>query len=430
VRDPLRAPEQIDRVLRECLTWRRPVYLEVYQNVWQLPCEAPRGRLEPGPLPTLQESLKAALDALLDKLWRAQRPVLWVGMEVQRFGLQELLLQLLKETGLPFATDLLGKGVLPENTAGFVGVYDGASATPKTRELVEKADWLLGLGTLVTDDLLGLVKQSHGAMSVACGNSIRVGTDVWDCVPLRELMQQLLARLRERKYRAPAKAVRMFSAMNAASRSGRPSLAGRGKARLKSQEEPVTYEGFFNRLNSWVDGSMVLMADTTIALYSAAELPIERRNGFIAQAAWNSIGYTTGACLGVGFADPARRAVVFTGDGGFQMVCQTLSDVVRARHGTIVFIFDNELYGIEQAFVNVKFFTQDEAPEAFDLLHGWNYARLPEVFGGGWGTTVHTMRELEAALDRAKANTGQLSLIALKIPRNDITRQMLQQVGG
>ncbi|QRK06680.1 hypothetical protein JQX13_42490 [Archangium violaceum] len=104
--------------------------------------------------------------------------------------------------------------------------------------------------------------------------------------------------------------------------------------------------------------------------------------------------------------------------------------MVRARHGTIVFIFDNGLYGIEQAFVNVKFFTRREAPEDFNLLHGWNYAKLPEVLGGGWGTTVHTMPELEAALERAKANTGQRSLIALKIPRDDITRQMLQQAGG
>ena len=107
---------------------------------------------------------------------------------------------------------------------------------------------------------------------------------------------------------------------------------------------------------------MILMADTTIALYSAAELPVNVADGFIAQAAWNSIGYTTGACLGAGFADPARRPVVFTGDGGFQMVAQALSDVVRAKHGAIVFIFDNELYGIEQAFVNVKYFTGRRRP--------------------------------------------------------------------
>jgi indolepyruvate decarboxylase len=176
----------------------------------------------------------------------------------------------------------------------------------------------------------------------------------------------------------------------------------------------------------------VLMADTSIVLYSAAELPVNVADGFIAQAAWNSIGYTTGACLGVGFADPERRPVVFSGDGGFQMVCQALSDVVRAGHGAIVFIFDNQLYGIEQAFVNVKYFAKEnpDPPEAFDLLHGWDYARLTEVFRGGWSATVTTMKELDAALETAKANTGSLSLIALKIPTNDITQQMLALAGG
>jgi indolepyruvate decarboxylase len=429
VRDPLRAPEQIDRALRECLTWRRPVYIEVYQNVWLLPCEAPRERLKPGPLPTLQDSLDESLNATLEHLWKARRPVIWAGMEVQRFGLQELLLELVRETGMPFATDLLGKGLVPEDTPGFVGTYDGASANPKTQALVEKADWLLGLGTLVTDDFLDLVKKSYGTMTLACNNSVRVGTDVWDCAPLRDFMQQLLARLRQRKYGAPKNAVKALVA------SGAPPLmalaADKGRGSRKTAEQQVTYDGFFQRMHDWVDDSMVLMADTTIALYSAAELPVKRRDGFIAQAAWNSIGYTTGACLGVGFADPARRAVVFTGDGGFQMVCQALSDVVRARHGTIVFIFDNALYGIEQAFVNVKYFTDSQTPpEAFDELHRWNYARLTEVFGGGWSATVDTLEQLDQALAQAKANTDQLSLITLRIPQRDITPQMLALADG
>lgn len=426
VRDPLCAPGQIDRALRACLTWRRPVYVEVYQDVWNLACRAPRGRLEPGCLPTLPASLAASLDATLTHLWEAKRPVIWVGQEVQRFGLQGLLEELLRETGFPWATDLLAKGILPETTEGFVGCYDGASASPRTRALVEEADWLLGLGNMVTDDFLDLVKKSYGRMSLAWNNGVRVGTDTWDCVPLRDLMEALLRRLRERKYGAPEDAAGALMA------AGAPMLRA-GLMKASGDEDPgaapVTYDAFFKRMETWVDDSMVLMADTTIALYSAAELPVNAADGFIAQAAWNSIGYTTGACLGAGFADP-RRPVVFTGDGGFQMVCQAMSDVVRAKHGTIVFIFDNELYGIEQAFVNVKYFTQGQPPEAFDLLHGWDYARLTDVFRGGWGATVRTMGELEAALETARGNTGQLSLIALKIPQQDITPQMLALAGG
>ena len=430
VMDPLRAPEQIDSALRAALTWRKPVYVEVYANVWSLPCAAPRGKLEPGPLPTLQASLDAALDATLEHLWTAERPVIWAGVEVQRFGLQELLEELVAETGFPFATDLLGKSVLSEDAPGFVGVYDGASANPKTARLVETADWLLGLGNLVTDDFLDLVKKSYGTMSLAWNNSVRVGTDVWDCVPLRDFMEQLLRRLRERKYGAPEEAVAELAAAGAPEHAFLLQARGEGGAASLDAPEPVGYEAFFRRMQDWVDDSMVLMADTSIALYSAAELPVRRRDGFISQAAWNSIGYTTGACLGVGFADPSRRAVVFTGDGGFQMVCQTLSDVARARQGAIVFIFDNELYGIEQAFVNVKYFTKGEPAEAFDLLHGWDYPKLVEVFRGGWGATVSTMAELEDALARALENRDGPSVIALKVAPTDITPQMLALAGG
>lgn len=430
VRDPVRAPEQIDRALRECLTWRRPVYIEVLANVWWLECEPPRGRVEPGPLPLLAESLEKAVDATLEHLWAAKRPVIWAGMEVQRYGLQALLMEIVRETGFPFATDLLAKGVVPENTKGFIGCYDGASAQPKTKRLVEKADWLLGLGNLVTDDFLDLVANSYGRMSLACNNSVRVGTAVWDCVPLQAFMERLLQRLREKKYGVPAGALKTLAAVGAPEQK---LLAEEepGKGLLKGTASPqVTYDRFFRRMNRWVDDGMILMADTTIALYSAAELPVNVADGFIAQAAWNSIGYTTGACLGAGFADPARRPVVFTGDGGFQMVAQALSDVVRAKHGAVVFIFDNELYGIEQAFVNVKYFTAGEPPEDFDLLHGWDYARLTDVFRGGWSATVTTMKELDAALKQAKANTDTLSLITLKIPQKDITKQMLALAGG
>lgn len=427
IRDPLSAPGQIDRALVALLTWKRPVYIEVYANVWALPCVAPKAALKPGPLPTLQASLDAALDATLQHLWKAERPVIWVGQEVRRFGLESLLLEIVDETGFPFATDLLAKGVVPENTPGFVGCYDGASAAPRTARLVEKADWLLGLGNLVTDDFLQLVKDSYGTMSLAWGNSVRVGTAVWDCVPLRDFMEGLLHRLRERKYGAPEEAAPALAA------AGAPALLHAkmaADASADATDPQVTYDRFFERMERWVDDGMVLMADTSIVLYSAAELPVNRAGGFIAQAAWNSIGYTTGGCLGVGFAETDRRAVVFTGDGGFQMVCQALADVVRAGQGAIVFVFDNALYGIEQAFVNYKYFTEGQPPEAFDLLHRWNYAALVDVFGGGYGATVETMSQLEDALEKARANTGSLSLIALRIPQNDITKQMLEQAGG
>jgi indolepyruvate decarboxylase len=425
------APRQIDRALREAMTWKRPVYIEVFSNTWTEPCRRPRGPLGLGKLPTSRRAVERAVEATLEKLRGATVPVVWAGVEVQRFGLQEPLRRLLKATGLPWATDLCGKSLLPEEDERFKGVFDGASAIEPVMELFNTSTCVLGLGNIVTDDFAVWAQQRYDSMVLAYGNAVRVGRKTYRDVPLAAFMERLLERLGQETYAAPAAASAALDAVPTPGERARALLAHVDTTPATEAEEDrrITYTRFFDRMTGWVDDSMVLMADTSIALYSAAELPRRRADSFIAQAAWNSIGYTTGACLGAGFADE-RRPVVFTGDGGFQMVCQTLSDVVRAGHGTVIFIFDNELYGIEQAFVNVKFFTQGAAPEAFNLLYGWDYARLPEVFRGGWGATVHTMAELEDALATARGNTDRLSVIALKIEPNDITRQMLKLAGG
>lgn len=434
IRSGRRAPRQIDRALAAMLAWKRPVYIEVFSNAWTAPCKPPSGPLEPGRLPLSRRRLDKAVDAVLEKLRGASVPVVWAGPEVQRFGLQDLLLDLLKTTGLPWASDLCGKSVLPEKPPAFKGVFDGASATDAVMELFNESTCVLGLGNIVTDDFAVWAQARYDYMVLAYGNNVRVGKKTFADVPLRAFMERLLEKLKEARYTAPLGASKVLDAVPTPGERARQVFAALDADRAATRDDDgrVTYIRFFDRVTGWVDESMVLMADTSIALYSAAELPVRRRNGFIAQAAWNSIGYTPGAALGVGFADPKRRAVVFCGDGGFQEIAQALSDIVRAGQPAIVFVFNNALYGIEQAFVDPYYFVPKDGklhpPEAFDLLHPWDYAKLTEVFRGGWGATVETMDQLDQALEQAKANTG-LSLIDVRVPQRSITKQMLLQAG-
>ena len=432
VRSGRRAAEKIDRALSAALTWRRPVYIEVFQNVWTETCRPPAGPLQPGKLPLSKRSLERAVDRTLARLEGATVPVIWAGVEVQRFGLQELLENVIRVTGLPWTTDLLGKSVLSEDLPGFQGVFDGASAVKNVMDLFDASNWVLGLGNVVTDDFAVWVKGHYDNLILAYGNEVRVGRKTFDEVPLEAFMKRLAERLSERTYKAPAKASAVLAQVPTPGERARVLFAA--LAPLKAaKDDRVTYDRFFERMKTWVDDSMVLMADTSIALYSAAELPVRQRDGFIAQAAWNSIGYTPGGAVGVGYARPEKRAVVFCGDGGFQEIVQAVSDIVRSGHDAVVFVFNNALYGIEQAFVDPYYFVPDKdgkrhPPEPFDLLHPWSYAKLTEVFGGGWGATVTTVKELDAALATAKSNKG-LSLIDLRIPQDSITLQMLQQAG-
>jgi indolepyruvate decarboxylase len=446
VRAARNAPAQIDRALRAALTWRRPVYIEVYQNVWLESCRPPDQPLEPGPLPLAPRALERAVERTIERLAGATVPVIWAGVEVQRFGQQELLERIIRVTGLPWTTDLLGKSLLAENRPGFKGVFDGASAVAEVMDLFNTSNCVLGLGNLVTDDFAVWVEKHYDNMILAYGNAVRVGRKTFADVPLAAFMERLAERLSKRAYRAPAGAAaaldrvpspaagaRLRLGALADLRRGGSAAGAKGAAAANEPDDRITYDRFFERMRTWVDDSMVLLADTSIALYSAAELPVRRRDGFIAQAAWNSIGYTPGAAVGVGYAEPGKRAVVFCGDGGMQETVQALSDVVRSGHDAVVFVFNNAFYSIEQAFVDPYYFIPDAGGKRhpakdFCLLHRWDFAKLPEVFGGGWGVAVSTVAELDAALETARSNRG-LSVVDLRIPQDSITVQMLQQAG-
>ena len=67
----------------------------------------------------------------------------------------------------------------------------------------------------------------------------------------------------------------------------------------------------------------------------------------MACALWASIGHSVGAAVGA-WRPGGKRPLVLIGDGGFQMVGQAVSTMVRYQHNAIVVIIDNSLYGFEQ----------------------------------------------------------------------------------
>ena len=71
---------------------------------------------------------------------RSYYATILAGVEVHRFGLAERLLQLVEKSGIPFATTLDGKSVLPEEHPSFLGVYMGALSRDAVKDRVEHSD--------------------------------------------------------------------------------------------------------------------------------------------------------------------------------------------------------------------------------------------------------------------------------------------------
>ncbi len=108
-------------------------------------------------------------------------------------------------------------------------------------------------------------------------------------------------------------------------------------------------------------------------------------------------------------AHPEVRPLVLVGDGAFQMTGMELGTAIRYGVKPIVVVFDNDGYGTERPMLD----------GAFNDVHRWNYARLPEVLGAGLGIKVETEAQFDAALAQAKANTESFTLIQVMLDRND-----------
>jgi indolepyruvate decarboxylase len=406
------APAQIDRAITAMLTHRRPIYLEVLTNVWSLDCAAPRGTLAPVAPTSDPAALQAALDAAWSRILEARLPVLWAGVEIQRFGLQDTLQRIVDASGLYFTTTSLGKTVLDEAQQAFLGTYAGPASPALTRAVMAATDCIVALGTIITDDYLNVIESKFGRMIEATVEETRVGFEYYRQVTLPDFLTGLLER-----FEADRRCPRRY-ALPKAKREKPPAV---------KPGTTLTYNVFFHELSGFLkrqgllDRSTLVLGEST-SLYVFGNLFGLPRDSFVAEAAWGSLGHETGCALGVALGS-GRRPWVVAGDGGFRMVCQELSSLAYQKCNAVVFVMTNDVYAIEQAFVDIDAFEPDGQFAPFDVLPGWDYPALAAAFGAK-GFRARTVAELRAVLADVQGIEDAPALVQVVIPEKDLAPQL------
>jgi indolepyruvate decarboxylase len=189
----------------------------------------------------------------------------------------------------------------------------------------------------------------------------------------------------------------------------------------------LTYNTFYRQLAEFLlapsrrESSALILGEST-SLYVFGNLFGLPRDSFVAQAAWGSLGHETGCALGVALGS-GKRPFVVAGDGGFRMVCQELSSLVAARCDAVIFVMRNNVYAIEQAFVDISAFTPEGTFAAFDVLPPWDYQALAVAFGAR-GLRAASLGELQEVLSGLGARGSAPALVEVVIPEKDLAPQL------
>jgi indolepyruvate decarboxylase len=371
------AGRQIEQTLNAVLRQKRPAYLEISTDALTaptVPFPAPRAV---GPTST-PAALTTALEDAQALIASAQRPVIIIGVEVQRFGLQDAVLKFMANTGIPAVATLLGKSVIGERVPGFLGVYAPGASRSAARRAVEESDCLLLLGARGMDLSPGGAPPEidRGRRIIATGDDLRIGYRRYDEVTFSDFLAGLAAAEIPKRALVPGPGASV------------PVPA------LGDPSAPLDRLTVFVAIAHALTDETVVIADPGAALLTVADLPIELCSEFMSPASYGAPGFAIPASLGVGLAEPELRPLV-------------LIEASALATGGLELATANRL-GLAPVVVALSA-TDDPLTQAWDLT------RLPQLIGGGWAASCHTGGELARALASAMDRAGELAIIQAKV---------------
>ncbi|KAJ7095933.1 pyruvate decarboxylase [Mycena belliarum] len=407
------AAAEIDRLLTECITRCRPVYLTlptdmVFEKISSERLKIPLSRLTPPNDPDTEAFVLDEIIKLIDQA--ADDVVIIADACAVRHDVRVELNELILKTGYPVYSAPMGKTAVSENYERYGGIYVGSISHPEVKEKVESAKLILSVGALKSDFNTGNYTYSMSPSRTIEFHSdhTKVQYAGFPGIGMKELLPMLTARLSEAKHKNP---VPKFSAVVP-----------------KTADGVISQAWLWPTMGKFFKPKDVIVAETGTSSFGILDVPLPQDSIFVSQILWGSIGWTVGSTLGAAFAARdlgLNRTILFIGDGSLQLTVQELS--VMLKHGLkpIIFVLNNSGYTIER-FLHGK-------ERKYNDISNWNWTGLLGVLGDAEGTlsqsyTVKTQAELEALLATPSfADAGKMQLVEIIMPKHDAPRALMQQ---
>lgn len=389
---PENAAYEIDRVLQACLTYKRPIHIQLPSDITHIKIQTPTHPFQYKPYVTEPSYLNTVVHKLKDKLASAQKPTLLIDHLAQKFGFANIIQSISEQYKIPLVSLGTAKNIINEAAPNYLGVYSGASSPTDIKNAVEQSDCLLCIGTQFAD-----VNTAIFSQNIPYQNTI--------------LIQPYDVKLNHEYYEGIEATTLLKHIFNIHEQPLENINSEKQAPTHKNSKEPLSNATLWPQISSFLrDGDIVLgEAGCSSSGLNGISLPFKAK--YISQPIWGSIGYTLPALVGTLFAQPQARHILFIGDGSLQLTAQEISTIVRYKLKPIIFILNNGGYTIERKILG--------AEAKYNDIHNWRYTELAHVFYGEAQTFhVETLKELHQTLSTLDT-PNQLTLIELKLPKLD-----------
>lgn len=354
------------------------------------------------------------IETVMEALQTAKRPLFFVGGGVTLADMSENLRAVVARTGIPVISSLMGLGCISCEDEGFLGMA-GMHGSYAANMAIMECDLLIGVGVRfddrVTGDLSSFAPRAkivHFEVDAAEINKnvpvdYRVLGDLRWSLPV--FRQKLEASAED--YKARYSMWRQYT------------LA-------MSDEKPFSYkkdtgcimpQQLVEAVSSLVDEDTIVVTDVGQHQMWAAQFYNSRRpRQFITSGGLGTMGYGLPAALGAKLGQPAKKVVLFTGDGSIMMNCQEFATAADYNIDVKVVVMHNHVLGMVTQWQRMfygKRYSQT-------LLNGHtDFVKLAEAMGVS-ACRISEPAELMPVLQKALASDGPVLIDCLLPETEDV----------
>ena len=361
------------------------------------------------------EPSDAEIQAAAAMINAAARPVIYAGGGVVISGAEAELLELAEKGSIPVCESLMARSAFPSAhplCTWMVGMH----GTKASNMAITESDLIIALGSRfsdrVTSDTSRFAVNSkilHIDVDPAEINKNITSTAsvVGD---VKAVLQRLLPLLEKKDRTDWTARIAAWKAEHPASYDKQPS----------DSINPKFICEYIHKVAG--DDAFITTEVGQHQMWTAQFYPFAKPRTFITSGGLGTMGFGTGAAIGIQCANPASRVVHIAGDGSFRMNCNELATIQHYKLPIIIVVVNNGALG------NVRMWQH--------LFYGERYSQTTLDFGPDWktlasaygiaGYKADTADEFARAFSEAYTS-GKAAVIDAKV---DIDEMVLPMVPG
>lgn len=359
-----------------------------------------------------------AIEAAVELMASAKRPVFYTGGGIVNAGTEasKLLRELVKLTGFPITSTLMGLGCYPAADKQWLGML-GMHGTFEANWAMHDCDVMINIGARFDDRVTGRTdKFSPDSIKIhididASSINKNIQVEIPIIADAGKALEAMLSVWKKRGYKADQAALADWWKQIDAWRMKNCLAYKDDKSTIKPQYALQRLQHFLNqdKRDQYISTEV-----GQHQMWAAQFLPFQEPNRWLTSGGLGTMGYGFPAVIGAQMAHPDALCIDVAGEASILMNMQEMSTAVQYRLPVKIFILNNQWMGMVRQWQ--------------ELLHGERYSssytealpdfvKLAEAYGG-IGLRARTVDELDDVI-RTMMTTDRVTIVDVCVDQKE-----------